>query len=99
MFPLHVLDDHIAELRAKAKLVDPMGKGVRVLILEVVLEIVDVQVAVGEGLSRSNVEVSDDLVDTDTALKTTSFLALLIEMFGVVLSLALFDSLSTAKGP
>jgi hypothetical protein len=45
------------------------------------------------------VEVSDDLVDTDTALKTTSFLALLIEMFGVVLSLALFDSLSTAKGP
>jgi hypothetical protein len=45
------------------------------------------------------VKVSNNLVDTDTALKTTSFLTLLVEMFGVVLSLALFDSLSTTEGP
>jgi hypothetical protein len=42
VFPLHVLDNHIAELRAKAKLVNPMGEGMRILVLEIILEIVDV---------------------------------------------------------
>jgi hypothetical protein len=44
-------------------------------------------------------EVADDFVDTNAALKTTSFLTLLVEMFGVVLSLTLFYSLSTTEGP
>jgi hypothetical protein len=57
------------------------------------------EVAVGEGLSGGNVEVSDDLVDLDATLQATSLLALLIEMFGVVLSLALLDALTTAKRP
>jgi hypothetical protein len=99
VFPLHILDNHIAELRAKTKLVNAMSEGMRVLVLEVVLEIVDVQVAVGKGLSGSNVEVSDNLVDTDTALKTTSFLALLVEVFGVVFALTLFYPFSTTEGP
>ena len=42
VFPLQVLDNHIAELRAKAKLVNPMGEGMRILVLEIILEIVDV---------------------------------------------------------
>jgi hypothetical protein len=46
VFPLHVLDNYIAQLRAKAKLVDLVGEGMRILILEVVFEIVDVQVAI-----------------------------------------------------
>jgi hypothetical protein len=40
------LDNYIAQLRAKAKLVDLVGEGMRILILEVVFEIVDVQVAI-----------------------------------------------------
>jgi len=99
VLPLHVLDNDIAKLGAEAKLVNLVGEGMRVLVFEVVLEIVNVQVAVGERFSRSNVKVTDDLVDADAALKTASFLTLLVEMFGVVFPLALFDSLSTTERP
>lgn len=46
MLPLHVLDNDIAKLGAEAKLVNLVGEGMRVLVFEVVLEIVNVQVAV-----------------------------------------------------
>jgi hypothetical protein len=42
VLPLHVLDDHIAQLRAKPQLVDLVRKRMRVLVLEVVLQVVDV---------------------------------------------------------
>jgi hypothetical protein len=46
MFPLHLLDHHIAQLRTKPQLVDLVRERMRVLVLEVVLQIVHVQVAV-----------------------------------------------------
>lgn len=96
---LHILDNDIAKLGTEAKLVNLVGEGMRILILEVVLEIVYVKVAVRERLSGRNMKVTDNLVDADASLKTTSFLTLLVEMFGVVFSLALFNSLSTTERP
>jgi hypothetical protein len=58
-----------------------------------------VHVSVGERFPWRNVEVADDLVHADAALETASFPALLVEVFGVVLALALFDALAAAKGP
>jgi hypothetical protein len=99
MLPLHLLDHYIAQLWAKTEMVDLMREGMRVLILEVVLQIVDVQVAVRERLSGGDVEVSYDLIDADTALETASFLALLVEVLGVVFALALFYALAAPKRP
>jgi hypothetical protein len=44
--------------------------------IEVVVEIVDVHVAIAETASRRDVKVTNDLVDSDTSLDTTSFLSL-----------------------
>lgn len=76
-----------------------MGEGVRVFILEVVLQIVYVEVAIGEGLPGCNVEVTNDLVDANVSLEAASFLALLIEVLGIVLALALLDTLAAAERP
>jgi hypothetical protein len=69
------------------------------LVLEVVLKIVYVEVAIGERLSWCEVEVSNDLVDTDATLETATLLALSIEVFRVVLTLALLDAFTTAERP
>lgn len=76
-----------------------MGECMRILVLEVVLEVVYVQVSVREGLSRGDVEVADDLVDLDAALKAASLLALGIEVFSVVLAFALLDTLTATERP
>lgn len=76
-----------------------MGEGMRVLVLEVVLEVVHVHVASGERLSGSDVEVSDDLVDSNATLETASLLSLLVEVLGVVFALALLNALAAAKRP
>jgi hypothetical protein len=44
-------------------------------------------------------EVSDDLVDADAAFQTAAFLALLVEVLGVVFALALFYALAAPKRP
>nr|GFD56677.1 hypothetical protein [Tanacetum cinerariifolium] len=79
----HVLYNDIAQLGAETKVVDLVGKRMRVLVLEVILKVVHVQVAVGEGLPGCNVEVANDLVDLDTALKTTSLLSLFVQVLRV----------------
>jgi len=56
-------------------------------------------IAIGEGLSRRNVEVSNDLVYFDAALEAAPFLALRIEVFGIVLTLALFNTLTATERP
>jgi hypothetical protein len=99
MLLLHVSNNGFAQLGAEAQVVNLVGESMGVLILEIVLQIVHMHVAVGEGLSRGNVEVSNDLVDLDATLQTTSLLALFVEVFGVVLSLALLDTLATTKRP
>jgi hypothetical protein len=76
-----------------------MCERVRVFVLEVVLQVMDVHVTCGERLSGCDVEVADNLVDSDAALETAALLSLCIKMFGIVFALALLDVLSTAKGP
>jgi len=56
-------------------------------------------VAVTEALARREVEVAHDLVDTDASLNSASFASLFVEVLRIVLALALFDVLTTAKGP
>jgi hypothetical protein len=58
-----------------------------------------VHVASRERLSGSNVEIADNLVDFDASLETASFLSLSVEVFGIVLALALLHALTTTKRP
>ena len=96
---LHLLNDHVAQLGTKTEVMYRVCKGMSVLILEVVLEIVHVQVAVREGFPWCNMEISNDLVDSNAAFETASFLTLLIEVLGVMLALALLHSFSATKRP
>lgn len=96
---LYTLNNYIAQLRTESELVDLVRESMRIFVFEVVFQIMHVHVAVGERLSGSDMEVSNDLVDTDATFETASFLALLVKMLCVVLPLALFDTLSTTEGP
>jgi hypothetical protein len=80
-------------------MVDLVRESVRVLVLEVIFQVVNMHVASGERFSRSNVEVSDHLVDLDATLKTTALLSLSIEVLGVVFALALLYTLATTERP
>lgn len=95
----HVLHNDIAQLRTETQVVDLVGKSVRVLVLEVVLEVVHVEVAVREGLSGGDVEVANDLVDLDAALEAASLLALFVKVLSVVFTLALLHTLATTERP
>lgn len=95
---LHICDHFISKLRAKPQMMDHMGEGVR-LILEVVLQIMHMQIAIREALARGNMEIANDLVHADATFEAAPFLALLIEVFGVMFALALFDALAAPKGP
>jgi hypothetical protein len=96
---LHVCDDHVAQLRTEAQVVDLVRKSMRVFVLEVVVQVVYVHVASRERLSRSNVEIADNFVDSNATLETASLLSLGIEVFGIVLALALLHALTTTKRP
>ena len=98
MLLLHIRNDGFAQLGSKAQMMNLMRESVR-LVFEVVLEIVYVDVAVGEGFSGRKVEVSNDLVHADAALKTAPFLALGVEVFRIVLALALFHTFAATEGP
>jgi hypothetical protein len=78
--------------------VNLVGKGV-CLIFEVVFQVVHVHVAVGEGLSGSDMEVSDDLVDSNATLETAALLSLLVEVLGIVFALTLLNALSATERP
>lgn len=95
---LHVLDDDVAQLRAKSKVVDLVRERV-CLVLEVVLQVVDVEIAVRERFSRSDVEVTDDFIDSNSTFNTATFLALCVQVFGIVFTLALLDALAATEGP
>ena len=69
------------------------------VVLEIVFQIVDMHVAIAEGLPRREVEVSYNFVDADPALDAAAFLPLCVEVLGVMFALALLDTLATAKRP
>jgi len=95
---LHVRNHLVAQLRPEAQVVDRVRERVR-LVAEVVVQVVHMEIAVGKGFARRNVEVSNDFVDADGAGKTAALAALLVELLGVVLALALLDVLAAAKRP
>lgn len=67
--------------------------------LEIVIQIVDMHVAITEAPARRDVEITDDLIDPKSAFYPTSFLALRIETLGIPFSLALLDVLAPPKRP
>jgi hypothetical protein len=95
----HGLDGTLGHRRSEAQLVDLVGEAVAALVLEVVLQIMDVHIAVGEGLAGGEVEVAHHFVHPDPAFYPASLFALGVEVLGVVLALALLDALAAAKGP
>jgi hypothetical protein len=95
----HVLHNDVAQLGTETQVVDLVGKGVCVLVLEVVLEVVHVEVAVREGLPGGDVEVANDFVDLDAALEAASLLTLFVKVLGVVFALALLYTLATTERP
>lgn len=97
--PRHALDHHVGELRAEAEMVDLVREAVVCAIFEVVVQVMHMEVSVRKTLSGRNVEVSDNLVNSDAALETTAFLALSIQVLRIVFTFALFHSLSTTEGP
>lgn len=76
-----------------------VGERMTTLVLEIVIQIMNMQVSVRETLSGRNVEIADDLVNTDSTLETASLFALFVKMLGVVFSFALFDTFAAAEGP
>lgn len=104
--PSHALladlgDRAVWQLWAETKVVDLVCEGVldSFPTSKVVFEVVDVHVAIAEGLARGEVEVADDFVDPNSALDTASLPALFVQMFGVVLALALLYILATPERP
>lgn len=89
------------QLRSEAQRVDGVAERVAALngSVPVVLEVMDVHVAVAETATGGEVEVADDLVDAQAASDLASLVALLVQALGVVLARALLDVLAAAKGP
>lgn len=96
-----LLVDFVGQLGAEAQVVDVVGERVATLDgrVPVVLEIVDVHVAVAKAAAGGDVEVTDDLVHAQPTVDAASFVALGLEVLGVVFPFALLDALSGAEGP
>ena len=99
--PNHLLRNIIWQLGSEAKLMNGMGERVTACnwCIKKVLEVVDVHVAIAETASWSNVEISNDLVDSDSSLNTASFFALLVESFAVVFPFALLHAFALSESP
>lgn len=74
----HLLRNLFWQLRSKAEVMDLVREYVASFHrrIEVVIQVVYVHVAVAETPSWGNVEVTDDLVDSDTSFNTASLLSL-----------------------
>lgn len=104
--PWHVLVaeflvDLVRKLGAEAEVVDVVGERVSALDrgVPVVLEVVDVHVSVAEAAAGGDVEVTNDLVHTQPTIDTATFVALGLEVLGVVFPFALLDALAGTKSP
>ena len=97
----HLCKGRLWKLRAESEGVDHVGKVVLLAIrgLDIVLQVVDVHISVAEAAARSQMEVSNNLVNLEGALDATSFGSLRVQLLGVVFALTLLDVLSPAKSP
>lgn len=66
---------------------------------EVLVKVVHMHLGSREGLSRGNVEVSNDLVYAQVSSNVASLFAHAIETLCIVFALALLDALAFAEGP
>ena len=76
-----------------------MGEAMVRSVLEVILQIVDMQISIGETLARCKVEVTSNLVYTNRTFEPAAFLALSFQSFSIVFPVTLLDILATTKGP
>ena len=97
----HLLAHSFWNFWPKAEMMDSVRENVASSYwgIEVVVEIVDVHVTIAETASWSNVEVPNDLVDSDSSLNTASFLSLGVQSFSVMFAFALFDVLASSESP
>jgi hypothetical protein len=68
-------------------------------VFEVVVQVVDVDIAIAERFPRSKVEVSSYFVYPDASFNAATFLALSIKPLSIMLSRTLFHVLASTKGP
>lgn len=95
----HTLDDDVGELGTESQMMDLVREAVVCSVFEVVVQIVHVQIAVGETLSWCDVEVSDHFVHADSTFESAAFCALGIEVLGIVFALALLYAFAATEGP
>jgi len=94
--------DVLRQLGAESKGVNDVGEVVLDIVrarLPVVLEVVNMVVAVAEASTGGKVEVSYNLVDPESAFDAAAFRLLFHQLLGIVLALTLLDVLPATKGP
>lgn len=100
-FLAHLLGNFLRKLGSKAERMDSVCEDMPSLnrCVEIIVQIVDVHIAVAETPSRCNVEVAHDLVHTNSSLNTTPLVSLRVQSLCIVFSLALLYILTTSKSP
>ena len=78
-----------------------MRKGMRIAIrrVQIIIQIMHMHRSIAETPSRRDVEISDDLINAKPALNPAALTTLSVQVFTVMLPLALFDVFTTSKGP
>ena len=92
---------NVVQLRSEAQGMYFVGESMPALNwrFEEVLKVVDVHVAVAETAARRKVKVSNNLVHANRAVDPTSFMPLLIQLLGVMLSQALLYAVTPTESP
>lgn len=96
-----LLGHGLGQLRAEAQVVDVVRKVVLLVArgLPVVLQVVNVHVAVAEAATGRQMKVAHDLVHLQETIDAAALVALLLQALRVVLALALLKGLAVAKCP
>ena len=99
--PPSSLHNGVWKFRSEPQLVNFMRECVAALdwAVEVVLQIVHMHVPIAETLARRKMEVTDDLVYSYPTFDSTALAALGVEVFAVVLALALVYVLAATERP
>lgn len=89
------------QLGAKSQRVDNVAEIVRLAVghIPVVLEVMNVHVAIAKRASRGKMEVSDDLVNLEGSVNAAALVALLFQSLGVMFALTLLKGSAITKGP
>jgi hypothetical protein len=94
-------DNIIWKLWSKAERVDVVRENMTAWdrSIEEVVKIVDMHIPVAETPSRGDMEISNNLVNSQTPLNTAALLSLRIQSFCIVFTLALLYILASSEGP